>query len=87
MKHIICCFPNNNNVWKDKNGNPTICVYVEQWNDVHNDFDRLEFYLPDGQITEFVGFDNKTCDEHYNNLTKLKDVMFRYAEEHDPIYA
>lgn len=91
MMYPFISFPDGteivfSHIMKDEDGNPTIKVYVEQWNDAHDDFDRLEFYIPSGKITENVGFDKATADKHYNALMGLQDVMFDYAQEHDPRY-
>lgn len=63
------------------NGKPQVRIYVEKWSDAHRDFDSLEMYLPEGNITQRVGFSDVEANGYRQHIMHLKDDIWDSAEE------
>lgn len=66
---------------KDKSGQDTVRMYIERWNSLRNDFDCLEFYLPNFNITKNRGFSENIVEEHMAHIHNLQDVIWECAKE------
>jgi len=58
-------------------------VYIEQWNKEINDFNSLEIYLPQCNVTKLKGFSHEVADNHIKHIKNLKDVIWECALERD----
>ena len=65
----------------DENNQKSVRVYVEQWNDDIRDFNALEIYLPEGNVTKLSGFSKKVADEHIKHIMNLKTTIWEIASE------
>ena len=63
--------------------NNKVRVYVEQWNKNINDFNILEVYLPECNITKLQGFTNEVATRHLEHIRNLKNVIWECALERD----
>lgn len=68
---------------KNQLGKETIRIYIEKWNDARNDFDYVEFYLPEFNITKRQGFSDAIIREHMKHMQHLQDVIWECAVEKD----
>ncbi len=66
-----------------ENENEKVRVYVEQWNKDINDFNILELYLPECNITKLQGFTDKVANWHLKHIKNLKNVIWECALEKD----
>ena len=66
-----------------KNNKQEVRVYIEQWNENINDFNSLEIYLPECNVTQLVGFSNDVAEKHIQHVKNLKDVIWECATERD----
>ena len=58
-------------------------IYIEQWNETINDFNSLELYLPQCNVTKLKGFSKDVADKHIRHIKNLKDVIWECAQERD----
>ena len=75
---ISCSEVRRNQLDKD-----VVRIYIEKWNDDSRDFDYVEFYLPDFNITKGQGFSDKVIREHMKHIRHLQDVVWECAREKD----
>lgn len=70
-------------IMKNQLGQDTVRMYIEKWNDVSRDFDYVEFYLPDFNITKRHGFSDDVIQEHMRHIRHLQNVVWECAMERD----
>lgn len=68
-------------VKKDQLGQNTVRMYIEKWNDIRKDFDYVEFYLPEFNITKSKGFSSDVINNHRKHIHNLQDVIWECAME------
>ena len=66
---------------KDQLGQNTVRMYIEKWNDARKDFDYVEFYLPEFNITRSKGFSSDVINNHMKHIHNLQDVIWECAME------
>lgn len=66
---------------KDQLGQNTVRMYIEKWNYARKDFDYVEFYLPEFNITKSKGFSSDVINNHMKHIHNLQDVIWECAME------
>lgn len=87
MLYSFISFPNGTEINYSeiitKNNKLKVRVYIEQWNDNINDFNSLEIYLPECNVTQAKGFTNDVINTHIKHIKNLKNVIWECATEKD----
>ena len=62
-------------------GKDCVKVMFERWNDEHDDFDSMECLLPNGEMTNVVGFTDKEVSYQHSRMIKLQNMILECSHE------
>ena len=58
-----------------------VLVKFERWNNARDDFDSMECVLPDGEMTNIIGFTDEEAKKRHLNIIDLKNVIMDCSKE------
>ena len=64
-----------------KNGKPYVNVKFERWNDTRDDFDSMDCYLPNGTITNIIGFSSDEVSYHQQRILELQNIIMEHSRQ------
>ncbi len=65
----------------ERNGKSCVLVKFERWNDERDDFDSMECELPNGEMTDIIGFAEEEVDYHHRKMMKLQDLILEWSRQ------
>lgn len=65
----------------DFDNNNQLHIYVEKWNQKHDDFDFFEMLIPDGKILKIHGFSIKETKRISDHIKNLQEDIIEFVKE------
>ena len=72
---VVCSDPIN------IDGRMCVRVLFERWSAEHNDYDRMECLLPDGEMTGVKGFTREEVRYHHGKMIKMQNNILEWSSE------
>ena len=63
------------------NGVDNVRVEFERWNDIRDAFDSMECVLPNGIMTNVVGFSQEEANYYQEKMIALQDMILECSRE------
>ena len=65
----------------DHDGKKNVLVKFERWNDQRDDFDSMECLLPNGKMSNVIGFSEQEVGYHHDKIIMLQDMIIECSKE------